>query len=88
MAPGGGPEAPPPPPPLPEILAFRKLIDSSNKRMARETQCNFVKKLDRIPTVAIPAEDSCIFAMKLVERGLIGQFYGRWPSPKAVDEWV
>jgi hypothetical protein len=51
-------------------------------------QQKFVKKLDSIPSVALPAEETCRSALNLVERGLIGQFTGLWPSPKAVDAWV
>jgi hypothetical protein len=47
-----------------------------------------VKKLDNIPTVTLPVEETCRSALNLAERGLIGQFTGLWPSPKAVEEWV
>jgi len=88
VAPGGGPEAPPPLPPPPEILAFKKLIGDNIKRPARETQRKFVKKLDSIPTVALPIKDSCRSDLNLAKRGLTGQFTGLWPSPKAVEAWV
>ena len=41
-----------------------------------------------IPSVELPAEKTCCSALNLVERGLIGQFTGLWPSPKAIDGWV
>lgn len=33
-------------------------------------------------------EETCRTALNLAEGGLIGQFTGLWPSPKAVEEWV
>ena len=36
----------------------------------------------------LPAEQPCRTAMNIVDRGLIGQFIGLWPSPKAIDGWV
>lgn len=88
MALGGGPEAPPPSPPPPDILAFKKLIDDSSKRPAREIQSKFLKKLDSIPTVALPVEDSCRSALNLAKRGFSDQFIGLWPSPNVVEVWV
>jgi hypothetical protein len=87
MAPGGGPEAPPPPLP-PELDAFRKLVVACNKQPASDSQQKFVKKLDNIPSIDLPGEETCRSALTLAERGLIGQFTGLWPSPKAVDAWV
>jgi len=51
-------------------------------------QQKFVKKLDSIPSVALPAEETCRSSFNLYKRGLIGQFTGLWPSPKAIDAWV
>ena len=36
----------------------------------------------------IPVEQPCRTAMNIAYRGLIGQFIGLWPSPKAIDGWV
>jgi hypothetical protein len=87
MAPGGGPEAAPPPLP-PEIDSFRKLIATCNKRPASYSQQKFIKKLDNIPSINLPPEETCRSALNLVKRGLIGKFMGLWSSPKAVDAWV
>ena len=38
--------------------------------------------------MSLPVDDACISVLNLAERGLIGQFTGLWPSPKAVDDWV
>ena len=76
-------------PPLPpDLEAFRSLVAASEKRPPSVSQQKFVKKLDNIPTVTLPAEDACRSALNLAERGLIGQFTGLWPSPKAVEDWV
>ena len=86
MEPGGGPAAPPPFPP--EIEAFKALVTASRKRQVTGPQQKFVKKLDSIPKVALPEEEICRSALNLTEKGLIGQFTGLWPSPRAVEEWV
>ena len=41
-----------------------------------------------IPSVELPAAQTCQSALNLAEWGLIGQFIGLWPSPKAIDGWV
>lgn len=83
---GGGSEAPLSSPP--EVEAFRKLIAAAGKRTISRSQQKFVKKLDNIPMVELPVEETCKSVLNLVERGLIGQFTGLWPSPKAIEEWV
>ena len=70
MESGGGPEAPLPPPL--EVLAFNKLIAASNKCPLTGSQQMFVKKLDSIPSVALQIEETCLSALNLAERGLIG----------------
>ncbi|MDW3502808.1 DUF4283 domain-containing protein, partial [Escherichia coli] len=60
----------------------------SSKCPTRETQHKFVKKLDSIPTITLPIEDSCSSALNLAKRGLIDQFTGLWPSPKAIEALV
>ena len=76
-------------PPLPpEVLAFKSLVASGPKRPPSESLKRFVKKMDSIPTVALPEEDTCRSALNLAERGLIGHFTGLWPSPKSVEEWT
>jgi hypothetical protein len=87
MALGGGPEAPPPPLPL-ELDAFKKLVTACNKQPASDSHQKFIKKLDSIPSIDLPAEETYRYALKLVEWGLIGKFTGLWPSPKSIDTWV
>lgn len=83
---GGGSEIPPPSPP--EVEAFKKLVAAAGKRPITGAQLKFVKKIDSISTVVLPAEETCRSALNLTQRGLIGQFTGLWPSPKAVEDWV
>jgi hypothetical protein len=77
-----------PSPPLPELEAFRKLVAGASKRPLFATQQKFVKKLDCIPIVELPIEETCRSTVNLADRGLIGQFTGLWPSPKSVEAWV
>ena len=74
--------------PSPKIFAFRSMVEASGKRKPSQVQQTFVKKLDNIPSVDLPVEQPCRTTMNIAERGLIGQFTGLWPSPKAIDEWV
>ena len=75
-------------PPLPpELDAFKRLVASYDKRKGNSLVQQFVKKVD-IPSVELPAERPCRTALNICERGLIGQFTGLWPSPKAIDGWV
>ena len=78
MASGGG--LPPLPP---EIDAFKRLIASCGKRKGTPLAQTFVKKSE-IPYVDLPVERPCRTALDLAKRGLIGQFTGLWPSPKAI----
>ena len=72
-----------PPLPLPPDLEdFKRLIASSSKRKGGPAH-KFVKKVD-IPFVELPADRTSRSALNLVERGLIEQFFGLWPSPKAI----
>ena len=59
--------------------------DHCGKRKGGPSQ-KFVKKAD-IPSVELPIQ-TCQTALNLVDRGLIGQFTGLWPSPKSIDGWV
>ena len=68
-------------------LSFRQLAASGNKRKLSQNQQYFVKKLDNIPSVALPM-DTCQNALNIADRGLIGQFTGLWPSPKTIAGWV
>ena len=68
-------------------MAFKAMIASSNKRPPSTSQQKFIKKMESIPSVALPEEETCKAALNLAERGLIGQFTGLWPSPKSVEDW-
>ena len=85
MASGGGAEATPL---MPSLMAFKKITAGANKRTLTEMQKKFVKKLDCMPSIELPIEETCRSTLNLVDRGLIGQFTSLWPSPKAVEEWV
>ena len=62
-------------PPL-ELDAFRRLVAARSKRKLSLNQQKFVKKLDNIPSVDLPAEHPCRTAMNIAYRSLIGQFTG------------
>jgi hypothetical protein len=76
------------PPPFPELKEFRKLVAAASKRPPSAVQQKFVKKLDNIPNVELPLEETCRSTVNLVDRGLIGKFTRLWTSPKSVDAWV
>ena len=69
-------------------LTFKRMATSGNKRKLSHNQQSFVKKLDSIPSVALPVDQTCQTALNIVDRGLIGQFIGFWPSPKTITGWV
>ena len=73
--------------PIPDLNAFRRLTASGSKRKLSQTQQTFVKKLENIPSVALPME-TCQKAINIANRGLIGQFTRLWPSPKTIAGWV
>jgi hypothetical protein len=86
MASRGGSEPPPPPPP--ELTTFKKLVEACSKRPVTPSQHKFVKKMESISSVALPTEEPCLPSLNIVERGLICQFMGLWPSPKSIEAWV
>jgi hypothetical protein len=47
-----------------------------------------VKKIDEIPKVPVHPSTSRPFALWLAENGLIRQFMGLWPSPRAMAQWL
>ena len=49
---------------------------------------NTPEKMIEIPEVSLLASRPCRIALNLIERGLIGQFTGLWPSPKATEAWM
>ena len=73
--------------PIPDLNTFRILIASGSKRKLSQTQQTLVKKLENIPSVALPVE-TCQTAINITDLGLIGQFTGLWPSPKTIVGWV
>lgn len=60
---GGGSEIPPPSPPV--VEAFKKLVAAAGKRLIIGAQQKFVKKLDNIPMVVLPVEETCRSALNL-----------------------
>jgi hypothetical protein len=78
---GGGPNTP-----SVDITAFSSFITSLPKP-SKHPSSHFVKKLDEIST--IPIQDNSInLVLCFVENGLIGQFTGIWPSPRAMATWI
>jgi hypothetical protein len=47
-----------------------------------------VKKLDEIPKFIVHPLSTHPFSLQRAENGLIGQFTGIWPSPKAMVQWL
>jgi hypothetical protein len=50
--------------------------------MLRGNPFHFVKKSTEIPKVVVHAPSACPLALRLADRGLIGNFTGLWTSPK------
>ena len=75
MAVGGGSSPPS------DLIAFRKLVVASGKRKPSQNQQTFVKKLDNIPSMDLPAEQPCHTAMNIADCGFIGHFtsFGHLP---------
>jgi len=79
---------PSPTPPSSSTEAFRSLISQKGKKRSHPEVPKFIKKLDEIPEMALPEDQPIKIALALVDRGLVGQFMGRWPTTKSTDEWV
>ena len=47
-----------------------------------------IKKLEEIPEISLPEEQPIKIALALADRGLVGQFMGRWPSTKTTNDWI
>jgi len=86
MALEGGSEPPTSLPP--EILDFKQLVGKCSKRPMTASQNKFVKKIETIPIVTLLAKEPYRAAMNIAKGGLIGQFTGLWPSPRAIESWV
>jgi hypothetical protein len=81
-------DRPPQPPQSPDLAAFQTLISSYTKSAKGAQTSRFVKRIEEIPKVAVHTTSSRPFALRLAENGLIGQFTGLWPSPKAMALWL
>lgn len=64
--------------------AFSALIKSLPAQRPRPSASKFVKKTEGLQEVSLPPSLPRKAALALVEKGLIGQFIGLWPSPKIV----
>ena len=84
--PGGGESSPTPP--SSSEAAFRSLLTQKGTKRQSADVPKFIKKLDEIPVIALPEEQSIKIALALADRGLVGQFMGRWPSTKTTDDWI
>ena len=65
--------------------AFDRLISNHTKRSGKKELPKFVKRIEDVPEVALPPEETIWVALSLEDRTLIGQFTGLWPSPKTTD---
>ena len=75
-------------PPDPRYDAFDRLIGPQNRISGIRDPPKFVKRIEDVPEVALPPEETMRVAFSLADRALIGQFTGLWPSPKSTDSWV
>lgn len=67
---------------------FASLISKNATIRNKPVASNFVNKLADIPEISLPPSLPRKAAISLVERGLVGQFTGLWPSPRVVQKWV
>ena len=65
--------------------AFDRLVTNHAKRTGKRELPKFVKRIEDVPEVALPLEETIRVALSLADRALIGQFTGLWPSPKTTD---
>jgi len=68
--------------------AFPDLVKSLPPQRPRPTVSNFIIKSDVLQEVNLPLALPHMAALSLVEKGLIGQFTGLWPSLKTMQRWV
>ena len=68
--------------------AFDRLISNHAKRSGKRELPKFVKRIEDVPEVALPPEETIWVSLSLADRAWIGQFTGLWPSPKTTDSWV
>ena len=75
-------------PPDPRSEAFDNLIRPQTRRSGTRSPPKFVKRIEDVPEVALPPEETMRVALSLADRSLIEQVTGLWPSPKTTDSWV
>ena len=75
-------------PPDPRSEAFENLIRPQIRRSGSRNPPKFVKRIEEVPEVALPPEETMRVALSLADRALVGKFMGLWPSPKTTDSWV
>ena len=68
--------------------AFDRIINIHAKRSGKRELPKFVKRIEDVPEVALPPEETIRVALSLADRALIGKFTGLWPSPQTTDSWV
>ena len=76
------------PPPDPKSVAFDRLIGTQNRISGLRDPPKVVKRIEDVPEVALPPEETMRVALSLADRALIGKFTGLWPSPKTTDSQV
>jgi len=86
MAPSVGGE-PPLVSPSRDMQAFQALV-SSYAKAPKILPSHFFKKAAEIPKVVVFAPSTRPLALRLANRGLIEQFTGLWPSPRAMHIWL
>ena len=59
--------------------AFNRLLASQSQRSSTGVPPKFVKRLEDVPEVALPPEETIQVALSLADRALIGQFTGFGP---------
>ena len=85
-APGGG--NPPPFIPISDEEAFKRLVSAAGKKTSAPPIPKFIKKLEAIPEIILPEEKPIKIALALVDRGLVWQVMGLWPSTRTTDDWI
>lgn len=71
------------PPPDVDAWAFHAMVIAFVKH-SKTQPSHFVKKLDKMPKINLSPSMAWKKALDLVDRSLINQFTGNWPSPKSI----
>ena len=69
-------------PPPNRSEAFEKLISNTVNRTSKRELPKFVKRIEDVPVVALPPEETIRVALSLADCALIGKFTGLWPPLK------